>query len=394
MVFRADVEDVEKRLGFSLPPHRMDFEHRRTDFGIGIIGLHWVMLIMHLPAYRAARFRVVAAAEVDEGQIAQTRRKGFEVGRILDDWPEIFGLDEVEVVDCTFGHGREKERRRLEVVKAAAEAGKHLMIHKPVAVTLSLAEEMERVAEEGGIWLAVNQNCRYNPANYSIKGLLTPERLGRPGLIEVQNYWKGSPADREDPAPAWVAHVIHHADLIRWWVGRPCVSVFSETGMRSNVTIYEFDDGTVAYHMENHSGVEAHETYARVMAEKGIIRAGHNWNWHFPSSRGRDFVEVFTDPSGPGVQLPLPEHIYEPVWSDINPFTPHSGPYYDLAAPVAGMMGTMGALMHGVERNQPPDNHISGAIESLRMCLAAQISGETGRPVDPRQVPSDTVADR
>jgi hypothetical protein len=53
------------------------------------------------------------------------------------------------------------------------------------------------------------------------------------------------------------------------------------------------------------------------------------------------------------------------------------------------MMGTMGSLMRGVELNEPPDNHIDGAIESLRICVAARLSGKTGKPVDPRDLPPD-----
>jgi hypothetical protein len=94
------------------------------------------------------------------------------------------------------------------------------------------------------------------------------------------------------------------------------------------------------------------------------------------------------------VRLPLPEHIYEPVWSEINPWEPHEGPWYDLAGPIAGMMGTAGAVMRGLDRDCPPDNHVDGAIESFRMCLAAEISAKTGKPVDPREVPPDTSAER
>jgi hypothetical protein len=48
--------------------------------------------------------------------------------------------------------------------------------------------------------------------------------------------------------------------------------------------------------------------------------------------------------------------------------------------------------MHAVETQQQPDNHISTAIEALRMCLAAQLSAETGKPVDPRELPDDYAA--
>ena len=385
---KQDAGRKEQALGFSVPPYRLDYENQRTDYGIGIIGLHWVMQIMHLPAYQAARYDVVTAAEINEDRIEETRRKGFDVGHITRDWHEVIENEDVEVVDCCFGAGEEKERLRMQVIEAAGEAGKHLMIHKPVATTIESAERMARAAEEAGIRLVVNQNCRYNPACYSVKQLLTPERMGRPGVIELQNYWQGGPLDLEDPMPAYLGHVIHHADLLRWWVDEPCVCVKSWAGMKTTMAIYEFEGGTVAYHMENHSGMEAHRTNFRVMAEGGSIRAQHNWNWHFPGPGEREFVEVFTERDEDPVRLDLPQHVYEPVWSDINPWEPLEGAWYDLAGPVAGMMGTMGSLMRGVENDCPPDNRIGGAIESLRMCLAAQLAAKTGKPVDPRDLPT------
>lgn len=389
----ANIDELNQALGFSPPPFRIPYEEWKTDYGIGIIGLHWVMQIMHLPAYRSAGYRTVAAAEIDEGKVEQTQRKGHRIGPVLNNWRELVTREDVAVIDCTFGHHPSKQHRRKEVVAAAAEAGKHLMIHKPPASTLGLAEEMARIAE-GNIHLAVNLDCRYNPACYTIKNLLTPDRLGKPLVIEVRNYWKGNVPDSPNDLGAYLGHTIHHADLIRWWVGSPCVSVVAKVTCDSTLAIYEFANGTVAYHMEGHAGVEGHETEIRVTAERGIIRAGHNWNWHFSSPGSYEFVEIFRNKEGPAVRLPLPGHIYEPVWSDVNPFIPRKGPYYDLAGPIAGMMGSMGSLMRGVELSQPPDNHIAGAIESMRMCLAAQLSAQSGKPVDPADVPSETTSAR
>jgi predicted dehydrogenase len=366
----------------------------KLDYGVGIIGLHWVVQIMHLPAYRSAQYRLVAAAENMPEKIEQVKSKGYKIGKYLDNWPDLVRLPEVEVIDCSFGHNIARQAKRLEVVHACAEAKKHLMIHKPAAVTLSLAEEMARVADQAGIHLAVNQNCRYNPANYAVKHLLTPERAGKPVIIELQNYWTGNFPDPNNNKAAWIAHTVHHADLIRWWVDSPCVSVYAKTKANSSLTLYEFENGVVVYHMENHSGVLEHDTTMRIQAERAIIKAGHNWNWHYPSSKGRDFVNVFVDRREPAVEIPLPEHIYEPVWSDINHYIPHSGPYYDLGAPVAGMMGSMGALMQGVAENRAPENSIHRGIEVLRMCMAAEISGSTGKPMNPKDVPSDYSSDR
>ena len=118
--------------------------------------------------------------------------------------------------------------------------------------------------------------------------------------------------------------------------------------------------------------------------ERGVIRAGHNWNWHLASAHDYDFVTVWPGSGdGPGIALPLPEHIYEPPWSLVNKWLPHEGPYYDLGAPIAGMMGTMGLLMKALGEGKPPDNSAASAFESLRMCIAAERSAAEGVPVDP-----------
>jgi predicted dehydrogenase len=385
-------EAIECELGFAPPPYRLDYERQRTDYGIGLLGLHWVVQIMHLPAYRSAGYRLAAAAEPDEAKVAQVRSKGHAIGRYARDFTDVVAMDEVQVLDCCFGHKPGKQERKLAAVEAAAAAGKSILVHKPVASTLAVAERMAQIARQAGVHLAVNQNCRYNPANYTIRQLLEPSRLGPPSVIELQNHWTGPPHPRGDGAAAWIAHTVHHADLIRWWVGAPCTSVFAQAGSRTNLITYTFANGTLASHIEGHSGVELHETTMRLVTERGVIKGGHNWNWHIPSAKGRDFVHVWRDRHGPRIELPLPEHIYEPLWSDINHYLPHEGPYYDLAAPIAGMMGSMGSLMRAVETGQPPDNSIASAIESLRMCLAAEWSARCGRPVDPREVPADATS--
>jgi predicted dehydrogenase len=391
-VFAHEKARAEQALGFELPPYRLPFESMRTDYGIGVVGLHWIVTTHYLPAYRSAGFNVVAVAERDREKFGPARAHHLPPGRECDDWHELLDIDEIDIIDACLGHKLDRQHHKLELVEAAAEAGKHVMVAKPVASTLCLAEQMEQAARRGGIRLAVNHNCRYNPASFSIKGLLTPDRLGRPCIIEVQNYWIGNPRPIDDRRGAWVSHSVHHADLIRWWADSPCVSVFSQARGMANLTIYEFENGTVAYHNESHSGVVKHANRIRVQAENGVIEGGHGWNWHLPSAADDDFVDVYTDPHAPAVRLPLPVHRYEAPWLGLNPYIPHEGPFYDLAAPVAGMMGTMGALMRGIAGDCPPDNDISKGIETLRMCLAAELSAESGRPVDPRGVPSDTTS--
>jgi predicted dehydrogenase len=222
-----------------------------------------------------------------------------------------------------------------------------------------------------------------------VKQLLTPERLGRPLIIELQHYWRGDPKPADDDRPGVMQHVIHHADLLRWWVDARCTSVYARCQQGSTLAVYTFENGTTVYHMENHSGVEHHDNHFRIQTEKAIIHGKHNWDWHLGNAEGREKVAIYLDSREPPVELPLPMLPYEPIWSDINKWMPHEGPWYDLSAPTAGMMGCLGSVMHGLSEGREPSNHLRGGVESLRIALAAEISGRTGKPVDPRDVPSD-----
>jgi predicted dehydrogenase len=386
------VVEADARLGFDLPPHRPPYETMRLDGGVGVVGLHWVMLIMHLPAYAAARYNIRAAVDRVPERVREATAAHLPLGDIAASWEDVVDRDDVAVVDCCFGARRDGMQRRLQVAQRCATAGKALMVHKPPAMRLGDVTAMADFARDAGLTLAVNQNCRYNPANYAVKGLLHESRAGRPITIELQSYWRSNVKSRSDRL-ATVGHTIHHADLIRWWVDRPCVSVYARATTESTLATYEFDDGTIAYHQENHTGPETHRVNAHLQCENAVIRHGHNWNWHLPSAQAHEFVHVWRDTRAEPVKLDLPTHVYEPVWSRHNPYLPLDGPFYDVAGPIAGMMGSLGTLLHATATDTEPDNAIRHSIDSFRICLAAQISARTGKPVDPRQLPDDATAE-
>lgn len=380
-----------RQLGFEPPPHRLPFETMQLGGGVGLVGLPWVSLILHLPAYRSARYNIRASCDANPQRIAEARAAHLPLGEVRASLEEVIDDPEVRVVDCCFGHQGTGPARRLDVVRRCGRAGKDVLIHKPLALRFAAALELAEAGRAAGIRVAVNQNCRYNPANFAVRHLLTPERLGAPRIIELQASWRGD-LRAASSAPAWISHTIHHADLIRWWAGARCVRVTAHALDVATLAIYEFDNGCIAYHHENHGGPEHHTVRTRIACERGVIRHGHNWNWHFPSTEGEDFVHVWRDLRDSPVELALPRHVYEPPWSLHNPYLPHRGPWYDLGAPVAGMMGTLGSLLHANATAAVPDNSIDASLESLRLCLAAQWSARIGAPVDPSQLPPEAEA--
>src|SRR5258706_4918343 len=69
------------------------------------------------------------------------------------------------------------------VTKAALEAGLHVLVEKPFASSLSLAEELVEAAAVRGLVLMVSQNYRFFPAPRAIASIVHESALGR--LYEV-----------------------------------------------------------------------------------------------------------------------------------------------------------------------------------------------------------------
>jgi predicted dehydrogenase len=149
--------------------------------GIGVIGMGW-MGEVHSRSYRVLpdrfpgsglRPRLVACADsVEERARSAQARFGFE--RWTTDWRAVVADPEVEVVNVAAPNGL-----HLEVNRAVALAGKHLLCEKPVGrepgETLACAE----AARRAGILTFVGYNYRWAPLVQYARQLVQDGKLGR-----------------------------------------------------------------------------------------------------------------------------------------------------------------------------------------------------------------------
>lgn len=150
------------------------------EIGIGVIGMGW-MGEAHSRAYRAIpdRFHssgilprlVVCADPVEARAQAAQQRFGFE--QYVTDWRDIVSNPEVEVVNVTAPNGM-----HLEINRAAAEAGKHIMCEKPVGRNPQETLQSVQVASKAGIITGVGYNYRWAPVVQYARQLLTEGKLG------------------------------------------------------------------------------------------------------------------------------------------------------------------------------------------------------------------------
>ena len=150
------------------------------SIGIGIIGMGW-MGEAHSRAYRAIgdRFhdsaiepRLIICADPVE-QRAQDARTRFGFERYTTDWREVIADPAVEVVNVAAPNGL-----HLEINRAAAQAGKHILCEKPVGKEPGETIESAAVARAAGVLTFVGYNYRWAPLVQYARELIADGRLG------------------------------------------------------------------------------------------------------------------------------------------------------------------------------------------------------------------------
>jgi predicted dehydrogenase len=149
------------------------------------------------------------------------------------DWQTVIDRDDVDIVDiCLPGH------LHAEVAIAALEAGKHVLVEKPLANTVAEAEKMlgaARAAGEHGVASMVGFNYRRVPALAMARDLLASGRLGvvRQVKIAYLQDWladAGAPMTwrmrKETAGSGALGDLASHAvDQVRFLLGQDVVSV-------------------------------------------------------------------------------------------------------------------------------------------------------------------------
>ena len=115
---------------------------------------------------------IVCSDNVESRAIAAQERLGFE--QYTTNWQEVINHPEVEVVNIAAPNGL-----HLEMVQAAAEAGKHIFCEKPVGKDPQETALCEQAARQAGVLTFVGYNYRWPPMVQYAKQLIDEGRLGR-----------------------------------------------------------------------------------------------------------------------------------------------------------------------------------------------------------------------
>ncbi|MBN1878863.1 Gfo/Idh/MocA family oxidoreductase [bacterium] len=198
---------------------------------------------------------------------------------------------------------------------------KHMVVEKPMALTIDDADDMIHACDRAGVRLFVVKQNRYNPPVQRLRKALDENRFGRlvMGTVRVrwcrhQDYY-----DQDDWRGTWsldggvfTNQASHHVDLLEWMLGDP-VSVFAKSSTKLVDIEVENSGVAVLKFREDVLGVIEVTTATRptdlegsisILGEKGSVVIGgfavneiQTWNFidHRPDD-DRVFAETIERP--------------------------------------------------------------------------------------------------
>ena len=212
---------------------------RGEPLGVAVIGYAfmgrahshaWRNLSALLPDSPGIRQQVIVGRDAAQVAVA-ARLQGW--AESATDWRAVLDRDDIDLVDiCVPGH------LHAEIAIAALEAGKHVLVEKPLANTLAEAEKMvatARKARQRGVHSMVGFNYRRVPALALARQHIAAGRIGTVRQVRIaylQDWLADESAPmtwrlrREDAGSGALGDLASHAvDQVRFLLDQDVVGV-------------------------------------------------------------------------------------------------------------------------------------------------------------------------
>ena len=219
---------------------------RVAAIGVGSLGRHHARNYAELAI--EGRVNLVGVCDADPETAASVA--AINTSENYTDWRELLGtVDAVSIATPTETH--------CEIACAFLDEGVHVLVEKPIALTLDEADKMIAASARSGAKLMVGQLERFNPAMVALRPHVT-----RPLYFEIHRV---SPfPNRSLDVDVVLDVMIHDLDAVQWLVGHDVkvseiravgIPVISDKVDAANARI-EFENGAVANITASRIGTE------------------------------------------------------------------------------------------------------------------------------------------
>ncbi len=187
---------------------------------IGLVGTG-AIAHKHAESYEAIGYDLVACS--NRGRAKGEAYAALHGCEFVPSWQELCAREDIAIIDvCTFPDSH------LDICRWAAECGKHVLLQKPMALSLDDCEAMTALCARRGVRLGVVSQHRFDDCSIFLKKAIEDGRLGR--LLQVDGYVKwhrtqsyydpqGKGTWAVEGGGALVNQGIHTADVMQYLAG-------------------------------------------------------------------------------------------------------------------------------------------------------------------------------
>ena len=254
---------------------------------VGLIGAGGISR-QHLPAFREfpEDVQLTAVCDVRE-DAAHARAAEAGVEAVYTDVDRLLAEADIDAVDICTTHNTHHD-----LTLAAAAAGKHILLEKPMACSIDEARAMVTAADEAGVTFMVGQVLRFLPHYQEARSIIQSGELGAiwaarsdswyaallPGSIHPSDWWGFDKQYNGGGALIMVA--VHQVDLLRYWIGdvrRVTARSWTDQPLLKNgaedrvVATLEFENGAIGHASTSYSSRTPWSWQLVVLGEEGTI---------------------------------------------------------------------------------------------------------------------------
>ena len=201
-----------------------------SEIYVAVIGAGFWANEMHLPVLKrlpAVKVRAIASRTAAGARATAER---FGIPRSTDDYRTLLDDPDIDVVDILTPN-----YLHSEMTIAAAEAGKHVICIKPLAINMQQVEAMERAITESGVRFFYAENVPFIPALEKAQSVIEEGALGEvfrvkacEGIGMPPNSWAFDP--EKSGGGAIIDMAVHSIAFCRWIAGAEAESVYAQAG--------------------------------------------------------------------------------------------------------------------------------------------------------------------
>jgi predicted dehydrogenase len=271
---------------------------------VGLLGVGAIAQVVHLPVLsQLENVELAAVCDVDKPR-AKAIAARFGIPNVYGDDNQVFRSDDLDaIIICTPNHLHDAQ------AIAGLQAGKHVLVEKPLATTAEAAERVIRVAESSDRRLMIAMNNRYRPDTMALRPFAQGGELGEVFLTRgawlnrkmrvVRPTWRHRRATSGGGAMMDLG--VQSLDLCLWMQGFPEIS-------------------SVFTHMHLPGGMEVEDTAGLLVRLKNGSAISLTVSWSLVAERDRHYLRMLGT-RGSGAISPLA--VYKEVESgqiiDVTP---------------------------------------------------------------------------